>query len=69
MFLFPLFKPDNHLAEQLVLDGDPVHLLWIVPLTAAEQRYKTQQGSGALQEAFNRAQLPFVFNGKRPSCV
>ncbi len=69
LFLFPLFKPDNQLAEQLVLDNDPVHFLWIVPLTAAEQRYKMEHGTEALQEAFNRARLPFVFNEKRASCV
>ena len=68
LFLFPLFKPDNQLAEQLVLDGDPVSFLWIVPLTAAEQRYKIEHGTEALQEAFNRARLPFVFNEKRASC-
>jgi suppressor of fused protein SUFU len=69
LFLYPLFKPDSQLAEHLVLDGDPVHFLWIVPLTAAEQRYKMDRGTEALEEAFNRARLPFVFNENRASCA
>jgi hypothetical protein len=69
LFLSPLFKPDSQLAEHLVVDGDPVHFLWIVPITAAEHRLKMDRGTGALEEAFNRARLPFVFDENRASCV
>jgi Suppressor of fused protein (SUFU) len=69
LFLFPLFGPDNKLADHLVLDGDPVHFLWIVPLTLAEHRYKLAHGTEALQAVFNRVRLPFVFDEKRASCV
>lgn len=69
LYLFPLIEPDCDLAKHLVLDGDPVHFLWIVPLTAAEHRHKLEHGTRALEEVFNQAQLPFVFNEKRASCV
>ena len=69
LFLFPLFKPDNQLAEQLVLDGDPVSFLWIVPLTHGRTALQNGARNRALQEAFNRARLPFVFNEKRASCL
>jgi hypothetical protein len=69
LFLFPLFDPDAKLSEYLVLDGDPVHFLWIVPLTQTEHRYKLEKGTNGLCDRFNRVKLPFVFHRNRASCV
>lgn len=69
LFLFPLIEPDRALADHLVLQGDPVGFLWPIPLTAAEQNYVHQFGTRALEEKFNEARLPFVFDEHRRSCV
>ena len=65
----PIAEPDNTLSERLVLEGDAVHFLWTVPLTAAEREYKLEEGTEALLEVFDEVQHPFVFDENRPSYI
>lgn len=69
LFLYPLFEPDNQLPKQLLLENDPVHLLWIVPLTPAEHRLKLERGTNALLDLFEQMRHPFVFDRVRRSYV
>jgi hypothetical protein len=62
-------RPDGELAGKLVLDGDPVHVLWPVPITQAELELKLKRGYGALLDLFDEAHHPVVLNPRRASYV
>ena len=67
LFIQTIVSSDNNLADQLVLEGDPVHFLWVVPITAAELEYKLEHGTDALLDLFQEVQHPFVLEEKRGS--
>jgi hypothetical protein len=69
LFLPPIVKEDMSLHEELVLDGDGVDLLWVVPITEKECEYKLAKGVDALLEIFDRNHHPFVFDPERKSYV
>jgi hypothetical protein len=69
LFLPSLIDPDNTLPEQLVLDGDPVGLLWIVPITAAECAFIQQKDVNEFLGVLERKQHPFVLAEGRKSYV
>jgi hypothetical protein len=69
LFLYPPFEPDCRMHEKLALDGDPVHLLWVVPLAPAEHRLKLEKGTGALLELFDAVRHPVAFDRHRESYV
>lgn len=70
IFLLPtLVKKDAALHEALILDGDEVHLIWIVPITTAECNLKLAEGSNALLELFSQRKHPYIFNPGRRSYV
>jgi len=62
-------KPDRTLAQELILDGDAVEFLWVVPLTTAECGLKLERGFAALLELFGRKRHPSVFDAGRKSYV
>jgi hypothetical protein len=65
----PPMSPDNELGKGLFLEGDAVHLLWVVPVTTAEREFKLEHGTQALLEIFDKVQHPFVFDETRASYV
>ncbi len=69
LFLRPIVMRDRTLPKELVLDGDPVHFLWLVPLTTAECNLKLERGAGAIMELFNKHKHPHVFDPGRASYV
>jgi len=69
VFSASIVSPDNTLAERLVLNGDPVSFLWVVPITAAECEFKLQKGMDALYDLFDEVEHPHVFTGNRESYV
>ncbi|MFN3149638.1 suppressor of fused domain protein [Bremerella sp.] len=70
MFFMPsILSPDSTLEERLVLDSDPVSLLWLVPITTAECELKLEQGTEALLDLFQEQQHPFLFDVDRRSYV
>lgn len=68
-FLPPIVKMDQALPNELVLDGDPVEFLWLVPLTSAECQLKLAQGSEAILSLFQSNRHPHVFDPARSSYV
>lgn len=68
-FLPPIVAKDQALPELLQLDGQPVHLLWVVPLTTPECNYKLARGFDAMLDLFQQHRHPHVFDPNRPSYV
>jgi Suppressor of fused protein (SUFU) len=69
LFMGPIVAPDFRLREELVLEGDPVNLLWVVPITTAEADLKLERGMDALIELFDRNKHPVVLDTGRGSYV
>ena len=69
VFMPSVVQPDSELAKHLVWKGEPINLLWCVPITAAECELKLEKGMHALYDLFEANQHPFVFHGSRASYV
>jgi hypothetical protein len=69
LFIPAPLMPDRSLPEALQIDGDPVGVLWIVPITARECRLAREEGIDPLIELFDKHQHPFVFEPGRVSYV
>src|SRR5262249_12895865 len=67
LFMPPIVNKHQRLSEDLVLGGDPVHFLWVVPLTTAECNFKLDRGFGALLDLFAHNQHPPLFDRARKS--
>jgi hypothetical protein len=65
----PVIRKDQAIGEDLQLAGDPVSLLWTVPLTTAECNLKLEKGLDALLDLFTRHRHPYVFDPGRSSYV
>ncbi|MGL4421483.1 MAG: suppressor of fused domain protein, partial [Gemmataceae bacterium] len=69
LFLPSIIDPDNTLPEQLVLDGDPVGLLWVVPITGLECKFIQQKDVNAFLDLLEKKEHPFVLDESRKSYV
>ena len=65
----PIVKKDQDLGGELILNGDAVEFLWVVPISAAECKLKLDKGSGALLDVFTQNRHPHVYDPKRKSYV
>jgi hypothetical protein len=68
-FLPPIVKKDQTLPSELILGGEPVHFLWLVPLTTAECDFKLANGFEAMLSLFQQNRHPHVFDSERKSYV
>ena len=68
-FLPPIVKKDQTLPTELKLEGEPVHFLWVVPLTTAECNFKLTRGFDAMLNLFQQNRHPYVFDPHRKSYV
>lgn len=68
-FLPPIVKKDQTLPAELSLGGEPVHFLWVVPLTTAECNFKLNNGFDAMLNLFQQNRHPHVFDPCRKSYV
>jgi hypothetical protein len=68
MLLLPPFMEDEDI-DRLIIDGEPVNLLWVVPITDAELAYKTSHGADALLDRFEAAGVDPVAVAQRRSAV
>jgi hypothetical protein len=64
-----IVKKDQNLREDLILDGDGVEFLWVVPLTTAECKLKLAKGGNAVMDLFTKNCHPHVFDPNRASYV
>jgi hypothetical protein len=69
LFMPTIVQRDQTLPKELVLAGDPVHFLWVVPLSTAECNLKLEQGFGAILDLFEKHHHPHVFDAARKSYV
>jgi hypothetical protein len=69
LFVPPIVKKDQALPSELSLAGQPVHFLWVVPLTTAECNYKLKNGFAAMMNLFQQNRHPHVFDPNRRSYV
>jgi hypothetical protein len=69
LMLGSIVRPDDQLADKVILDGDPVSFLWLVPITTPEPDLKLKQGCDALLDIFDQAHHPVVLDRQRASYV
>jgi hypothetical protein len=69
LFMPTIVSPDNDLAKKLLLGGDPVNFLWLVPLSTAECNLKLKKGVDALYDIFEKVHHPYIFNPNRKSYI
>lgn len=69
LFMPPIVVKDQSLPFELQIEGQPVHFLWVVPLTTAECNYKLEKGFNAILDLFDRNRHPHVFDPTRKSYV
>jgi hypothetical protein len=63
----PIVQKDNDLAKDLILNGEAVQFLWVVPISAAECKIKLDKGSNALLDLFQENRHPYIFDPNRKS--
>jgi hypothetical protein len=67
-FLLPIIQ--SHREFVFEVEGDPVSLVWHVPISDGERAYKQQHGADALIDRMNAVGLPWVFDeNNRPSLL
>jgi Suppressor of fused protein (SUFU) len=69
LFVPPIVNKDRTLPEELKLGGEPIHLLWVVPLTTAECNLKLEKGFAAIMDLFQKNHHPHIFDPNRNSYV
>jgi hypothetical protein len=69
LFMPTIVRPDSSLPAELILDGEPVHFLWVVPLTTPECNLKLVDGFDAILDLFQENRHPHVFDPARGSYV
>jgi hypothetical protein len=69
LFLPTILSRDATLPDELTLGSQPVHFLWMVPLTAPECNLKLAKGLGAILDLFEQNRHPHAFNPNRASYV
>lgn len=69
LFLPTLIREDRDLQDELILGGDGVQFLWVVPITTPECNLKLAEGTNALLDLFTKNRHPHIFDPNRPSYV
>ena len=64
-----IVQRDQKLKDELMIAGEGVDLLWVVPLTQAECELKLAKGLDAILDLFGRNRHPHVFDPNRRSYV
>jgi hypothetical protein len=60
----------NHQEFEMTVEGDPVSLLWHIPISEKEREFKVQHGMNALLDRLEAVKLPWVFDeANRPPLV
>jgi hypothetical protein len=69
LLLQSIVRWDAQLPERLRIEGQPVELLWVQPITAQECEFKRQHGIDALLGVFGQHHLPHTLDERRVSLV
>ena len=65
----PIVKKDQDLEDDLILDGQGVQFVWMVPVTTPECQLKLDKGSDALLDLLQKKRHPYVYDPNRSSYV
>ena len=68
-FIPSIVRPDSELGKRLIWQGEPIHLVWCVPISTAECNYKLEKGSNAIYDLFDKFDHPIAFSSNRKSYV
>jgi hypothetical protein len=68
-FIDCVFLDDMKLHQKLAIEGDPVALIWAVPITSAECKLTIEKGPGELLNLFDDKQHPLVLDENRQCYV
>lgn len=70
LLLMPtLVTPDHEMAESILIDGSPLCLLWVIPITAEETQFTLESGVKAFMAEFVKRAPSLAFDANRISCV
>jgi hypothetical protein len=69
VFMPPILCSDDELLNSFQIDGEPVRLLWTVPITTSECNLKLEQGYLALMDLFDDNEFSPVLSGDRESFI
>jgi len=69
LFMPPIVMEDQNLPDQLQLGAEPVHFLWVVPLTTPGCNLKLEKGFDVILGLFEQHRHPHVFDPHRKSYV
>jgi len=69
LLLPTIVQKDAALPEQLKIAGEPVHFLWVVPISTPECNLKLEKGVEAILDLFTIHRHPHVFDPNRASYV
>ena len=69
LFINSIVREDNELSKTLVIEGDPVNLLWFLPITRQEWALKKESGISALLDLFDKHRHPVQLDEDRRSYV
>lgn len=64
-----MVKADDELGRRLEWEGDPINLLWCIPISSAECQFKLKCGADALCKLLAANEHSLLFSGGRGSYV
>lgn len=68
-FLLPPAMEDPQSFDRLVIAGERVNILWVVPITGTEQAFALANGPQALEEILYEADFEVLLDSQRRSLV
>lgn len=69
LFLNSRFANQMNLHEQLIIEGDPTTLLWVIPITNLERKYVMQRGINAFLDVLDRHGHDMILDEGRRSYI
>lgn len=69
LFMPPIVGTDGELRDSLRIEGDPVEMLWAMPITSAERQFNIDKGFGPFLDLLDKKSHPPVLDPKRKCYV
>jgi len=69
LFLSSIVQPDNSMPDRLILEGEPVELLWVVPISSAECEFIRNRDLNDFLDLLEQNGHPHTLDEKRKSYV
>ena len=69
VFMPSIIETDHDICESVVIEGSPLQLLWVVPISSAERQLIMDQNMDAFYELLNKYKHPLVVDESRKCYV